>query len=212
MKKYFAAAVFLFLVIFPAFPAFATNEATVLPVAFTSQAPFGDWSWPWGDFCEEASVVMAYGYMTGKKYSSYEFAVEMLRLAIFELQTLGYEKDTNLSDTIRLLTDHYKYKKARIVFDPTSTMIKNEILRGNLVIAPAAGQLLGNPHFRSPGPRYHMVVIKGFDHADFIVNEPGTRFGNGWRYSQTTLMNAIHDFVPMGDIKNGQKAVIVVEK
>ena len=209
--KYVIGVTFLFLLLAPAL-ALAAPDSALLNVPFTSQAPLNDWSWPWADFCEEASVVMSYAYVTGKKFSTYDFAVEMIKLAIFELKTLGYEKDTNLTDTLRMLTDYYGYKKARIVGNPTSQMIRDEVSKGNLVIVPAAGALLENPYFRAK-PRYHMVVVKGFDHVDFIVNEPGTRFGNGFRYSQTNLMEAMHDFVPESqNITTGRKAVIVVEK
>ena len=155
---------------------------------------------------------MSYAYVAGQQFTTYDFAVEMIKLAIFELKTLGYEKDTNLKDTERMLRDFYGYNKSRIVENPTSAFIRGEIAKGNLVIVPAAGALLENPYFRAK-PRYHMVVVKGFDHADFIVNEPGTRFGNGFRYSQSNLMDAMHDFVPESqNITTGRKAVIVVEK
>ncbi len=210
--KYALGIAFLFLLTVPSVT-LAASESALLSVSFTSQAPFGDWSWPWQDFCEEASIVMSYSYVTGKQFTTYDFAVEMIKLAIFELKTLGYEKDTNLTDTLRMLTEHYGYPKARIVENPTSQLIRDEVSKGNLVIVPAAGQKLENPYFRAPGPRYHMVVIKGFDHADFIVNEPGTKFGNGFRYSQSNLMDAMHDFVPEpSDITTGRRAIIVVEK
>jgi len=210
--KYAWCLAFLFLAIMPSF-ALAAYESALLSLPFTSQAPFGDWSWPWADFCEEASIVMSYAYVAGKQFTTYDFAVEMIKLAIFELKTLGYEKDTNVADTLRMLTDYYGYKKARIMENPTSQLIRDEVLKGNLVIVPAAGQKLENPYFRAPGPRYHMVVIKGFDHSDFIVNEPGTRLGNGFRYSQSNLMDAMHDFVPEpAAITVGRKAVIIVEK
>ena len=209
--KYVIGVTFLFLLLAPAL-AFAAPDSALLNAPFTSQAPLNDWSWPWADFCEEASIVMSYAYVTGKKYSTYDFAVEMIKLAIFELKTLGYEKDTNLKDTERMLRDFYGYNKSRIVENPTSAFIRGEIAKGNLVIVPAAGALLENPYFRAK-PRYHMVVVKGFDHADFIVNEPGTRFGNGFRYSQSNLMDAMHDFVPESqNITTGRKAVVVVEK
>lgn len=210
--KYVIGVTFLFLLLISPVAAWAADEATILPVPFTSQAPLNDWSWPWADFCEEASVVMSYNYMTGQNWRGLDFAVEMIKLAIFELKTFGYEKDTNLIDTLRMLKEYYHYSKARIVENPTLSFIKDQISKGNLVIVPAAGALLENPHFRAK-PRYHMVVIKGFDHADFIVNEPGTKFGNGFHYSQTNLMSAMHDFVPESqDITTSRKAVIVVEK
>lgn len=209
--KHAITIAFLFLA---AYPALAANDAVILPVPYTAQAPFGNWSVPWSDFCEEASVAMAQAYVTGRggQLSAIDFAIEMLRLAIFELRNFGHDKDTGVAETLRMLRDYYGNTKPHIVYNPTSETIRNAILNGSPVIVPAAGQLLGNPHFKSPGPRYHMVVVKGFDHIDFIVNEPGTRFGNGWHYDQSTLMNAMHDFVANGDITTGRKAVIIVEK
>ncbi|MBI2097056.1 MAG: C39 family peptidase [Candidatus Sungbacteria bacterium] len=208
--KYALVFVFLFAV---ALPTFAAGESALLNVPFTAQAPFGDWSWPWSDFCEEASIAMSYSYVTGKQFTARDFAIEMLKLAIYELQTFGYEKDTNAAETLRMLTDYYRYPKARIVENPTQQLIRDEISKGNLVIIPAAGKLLQNPYFRAPGPRHHTLVIKGFDQSDFIVNDPGTRFGNGYRYSRTNLMEAMHDFVPEpAEITTGRKAVIVIDK
>ena len=52
-KALFIAAFLLFFTILPVY------AADILPVPFTSQAPAGDWSQPYQDFCEEASIVKA---------------------------------------------------------------------------------------------------------------------------------------------------------
>ena len=58
-----------------------------------------------------------------------------------------------------------------------------------------------------------MLVIRGFDDADgsFIVNDPGTRRGNGLRYPQARLLDAIHDW-NNGDVLNGEKRVMILRK
>lgn len=189
------------------------TDTHMLTVPFVVQAPLGNWSWPWQDFCEEASVIMAYSYVTGRSPDRITSALEMLRLAIFELKTFGYEKDTGLVETDRMIREYYKYEKTRIVERPSIDFIKAEIQKGNLVIAPVAGQLLKNPYFVPPGPRYHMVVIRGFSGSSFIVNEPGTRNGEAFRYPMATVMGALHDFVPLPEeITKGRKAVLIVEK
>ena len=184
-----------------------------LSVPFFVQAPLGNWSWPWEDFCEEASSVMAHAYVTGRIPNQLEAAYSMLEVAIFELKTFGIEKDTNLDLTRRILNEYFHDASTSIVENPTAEVIRNEIRQGNIVLVPVAGRLLHNPYFVHPGPRYHMVLVKGFDHDQFIVNEPGTRRGDGLRYSEATLMNAMHDLVPDSQtILSGRKAILVVQK
>lgn len=91
--------------------------------------------------------------------------------------------------------------------------IKDELRTGHIVVVPVAGRLLKNLYFTPPGPLYHMVVIRGFDDADgsFITNDPGTRRGNGLRYPQARLFEAIHDWNG-GDVLNGEKRVMIVNK
>lgn len=192
----------------------ATEGRVLHFVPFVMQAPFGVWEWPWQDFCEEASVVMSYAYVSGQSPTTLQAAYQMVKLAIFEMKTFGHEKDTGLVETEQMIREFYGHKKTRIIENPTAEMIRNEVQNKNLVIVPVAGRVLQNPHFQRGGPRYHMFVVKGFEGADFIVNEPGTKFGNGWRYSEENLMEAMHDFVPSesGSILEGRKAVLVVEK
>ena len=81
------------------------------------------------------------------------------------------------------------------------------------MIVPAAGQMIENPHFKTPGPLYHMVVVIGFDDVKnlFITNKPGTRSGGSFAYDQQKLFAAIHDW-NNGDVLHGEKKMIVVGK
>ncbi len=99
---------------------------------------------------------------------------------------------------------------ARIIENPTIEQIKNSIAKGNPVLVVADGKVLPNPHFRNGGPVYHALVIKGYDGENFITNDPGTQFGESFKYKYDDLMNAIHDWND-GDVKEGRKVVLVLE-
>lgn len=215
MMKFVVAIGFLFLAASPVYAVEEIDKSNLnfmsLNVPFVVQAPLGDWSWPWQDFCEESSVLMAYAYVKGTVPNKYAAARELLRLAVYELKNFGYEKDTNITYTARMLKEYYGYDKIRAMENPTAEVMRDEIRKENVILVPVAGRLLKNPNFVPPGPRYHMVVVKGFDGDIFIVNDPGTRRGDGFRYPAATLMNAMHDLVP-GDILLGSKRVLIIEK
>lgn len=199
--------------------AIAGEQKVVMPetvfweVPFTSQAPFGNWLQPWQDACEETSVLMAVAWARGAELSKEFAAEEILQQVQFEERFFGYHRDTNLKDTARLLKDFYRYDNFDLRYDGvTLDNIKKEIADGNLVIVPLAGELLENPYFVSP-PHYHMVVIRGYDDRtrEFIVNEPGTKYGNAFRYRYDNLMASIHDWTgSAATIVDGEKAMIVV--
>lgn len=182
-----------------------------LAVPFTVQAPHANWEDPYGDFCEEASVLMAASYIKGWTIPNHDFADRKLHeIKDFELQGFGYHKDTTAEETAVILKEFYKIDKVKVVYDPTESDIKKALSEKKVVIIPAAGRQLGNPYFRQPGPLYHMLVIKGYTKEDnFITNDPGTRRGADFIYSPSVLMNAIHDWNG-GDVENGKKVVIIV--
>jgi len=79
---------------------------------------------------------------------------------------------------------------------------------------------LGNPYFRTPGPIYHMLVVKGYDEDEFITNDVGTKRGDGFRYKYDRLISAIHDWDHQSaeggmtdeEIARGRRVLIVIEK
>lgn len=182
-----------------------------LAVPFTVQAPHANWEDPYGDFCEEASVLMAVSYIKNLAIPDADFADQKLKeIMNFEIQRFGYHVDTTAEETTVIIKEFYGINKVRTVYDPTEASIKKSLADGMVVIVPAAGQQLGNPYFRAPGPLYHMLVIKGYTKdGNFITNDPGTRRGADFIYSPGVIMNAIHDWNG-GDVLNGKKVVIIV--
>ncbi len=182
-----------------------------LAIPFTSQAPHKNWELPYQEFCEEASVLMASHYILNKSIPSPEYAdQEMLKIKAWEEQRFGYYKDTTTEETAVILKEYFNIKKIEVIYDPTINQIKEAVAAGKAVIVPAAGRQLPNPNFRSPGPLYHMLVVKGYT-ADgkLITNDPGTRLGADFIYEPEALMNAMHDW-NNGDVENGQKVIIIV--
>jgi hypothetical protein len=99
---------------------------------------------------------------------------------------------------------------ADILKDPTEASMKAALAEGKLIIVPAAGRQLGNPFFQTPGPPYHMLVLRGYTKDGHVItNDPGTKRGENFAYTWTTLINAIHDWNG-GDVENGAKVVIVI--
>ena len=182
-----------------------------LAVPFTVQAPYANWEDPYGDFCEEASVLMAASYINDWDIPNADLADKKLHeIKDFEIKRFGYHKDTTVEETASILREFYKIEKVKIIYDPTSADIKKALSEKRVIIIPAAGRQLENPYFRQPGPLYHMLVIKGYTkEGNFITNDPGTKRGADFIYKPEIILNAIHDWNG-GDVENGQKVMIVV--
>lgn len=196
----------------------AGGETILLKVPFTPQAPDGHWEdQRFQDGCEEASVLMAIKWVKGESLTLAEAKATILDMADWELRSYGVFADTNAQDTAdRLIRDYFSYKKYKVSGDVTTKSIVAELTAGNLVLVPANGQKLNNPHFKAPGPKEHMLVVRGYDKGtdEFITNDPGTRVGEGYRYPTAVLVEAVVDY-PTGDhlpTVSDKKAMIIVSK
>lgn len=209
-RRRFSAGFALVLLILLMRPQDADAQA-VARVPFMSQAPQGKWTSPWKDYCEEASVVMAAHFVWGFPLTPESAMFEMDIIRQFEIAAFGRWRDTGIEETANVLRRLYGFSGVTTTVIAASDDIKKELAAGRIVIAPTAGRLLKNPFFTPPGPVYHMLVIKGFDAARnmFITNDPGTRRGEGLRYAEDVLFNAIRDWNG-GDVMRGEKRVIVV--
>jgi hypothetical protein len=193
------------------------NSSAILPdevnlaVPFTSQAPHQNWDLPYQEFCEEASTLMAASFIRGETISGPDDAdKKMLAIKDFEEKKLGFFKDTNAEETAVILKEYFGLSKIEVISDPAEETIKRALAGGKAVIVPLAGRELGNPHYKRPGPLFHMLVVKGYTRAgDFITNDPGTRSGADYVYRPSILLNAIHDW-NNGDVYKGKKAAIIV--
>jgi hypothetical protein len=181
-----------------------------LKIPFTSQAPNQNWSLPYQQFCEEASVLMVSSYIKNQPIIGPSDAdTKLLAIMNFEIKKFGYYEDTTAEETATILKEFYGIDKVQVVPDPTIPNIKRALSMGKAVLVPLAGQQIGNPNYKQPGPLYHMLVIKGYTKSgDFITNDPGTRKGADYIYNPNVIMNAIHDW--NGDNVNAGKKVILI--
>lgn len=192
------------------------NASTAIPnkiyllTPFLCQAPFGNWSEPWQDACEEASIIMALKKFKDKGSGNQE----ILKLVEFQKQHYGGHFDLTAAKAVKLIKDYYKYDKVKLINDPSIEDIKTELANKNIVVAPMAGRLLGNPCYTPPGPAYHYMLFKGYNDrtGKFITNDCGTKRGKDYRYKYRTAYNAIHDWTgSKKTIAKGKKVIIVFE-
>lgn len=186
------------------------KSAVNLAIPFTSQAPHKNWAMPYAEACEEASVLMVDGYYKKTTYTTDSADAALLKIIAWEEKTFGTSVHTNTVQTARILSEYFGYKNVTVSENVTLEKIKEALSNGHAVIVPTAGIQLGNPHFKSPGPEYHMLVIKGYlEDGTFITNDPGTQYGKNYTYSGAVLLNAIHDY-NNGDTEHGKKMMIIL--
>ena len=208
---------------------FEVKKSEVIPgfvnldVSFLSQAPYAIWDELHNHACEEAAMIMIYYYLTEQELNIETAEQEILSMVDWQIKNWGGHFDLSAKKIVELFENYYGstllttsgYENLEIIYPHTKDLVvgvKKELRKGNPIIVPAAGRLLGNPNFTPPGPLYHILVIKGYDDekSEFITNDPGTRRGADFRYNYQVLENAIHD-LNNGDILNGRKAMIVIK-
>lgn len=199
---------------FLAVPGMALPPKVYLPVPFLCQAPYANWSQPWQDGCEEAAIIMALHYIKGDPLTKASGNQEILDLVDFQVKKYGGHDDLTAEQAARLIKDYYKYDKVDVRYDIKVQDIKDELAKGNIVIAPMAGRLLNNPYYTPPGPAYHYMLFKGYDDkkGEFITNDMGTKRGRNYRYKYNVAYKAIHDWIgSKKTIAQGRKAAIVIK-
>lgn len=192
-----------------------SSPFVLLDVPFTSQAPSGDWANPmFQNGCEEASMIIAWHWLNHTPITQTSAVQEITNIANYELNLDENYNDRSAQDTAQLFKKYYNYQNVSYRVNISARDIIAELEKGNLVITPMNGQILGNPFYKAPGPAEHMIVIIGYDptHKEFITNDPGTRHGKSYRYKVPVFEAAIRDY-PTGyhePISSIQKNMIVV--
>ncbi len=197
----------------------APVESITYNVPFTAQAPLGNWEDPYQqDGCEEASALMAVRWAKAEPIPGPETARDII-VAAGEWQKQNYPTaiDTSAEDTAdRIIRNYFEWPHVTVKEINSLDPILRTLQEGSLVITPMNGQALGNPNYTGEGPERHMLVVIGYDAqaGEVITNDPGTRQGSGYRYSEDIFWNAIRDY-PTGDkvpITSVNKMMIVVSK
>jgi len=189
------------------------KEEVKLNVPFTSQAPYKNWTSPYDEACEEASLLMLEYYINGDELTVEKANTEILKLTDSVAKN-GWQVDMSTKQLQELAKKVYKRRSVRYTGDSvTIKNIKLLISAGYPVVVPTDGKKLKNTNFKNGGPKYHMIVLVGYDKAGFYAHDPGTQFGAMYKYSYDTIRDSIHEWT--GDrktISRGEKAMLVLEK
>ncbi|MDD3145496.1 MAG: C39 family peptidase [Candidatus Gracilibacteria bacterium] len=195
-----------------------------LDIKFYSQFPLDistgkKYEEPYQNFCEEASLLNGYYYLIGKEPNLKEYDKDLLKLKELEdLLFKGGYKHTSLEETLQLLIafqgDNQKVF-GEIIENPAIEIIKENISKGNPIIAPGYGKGLSNNLFLGGGPIYHNLLIKGYTEQNFIVNEVGVSKGDGYNYKINEIMENIHNFdekLYPNNFIEGKKEILILYK
>ncbi len=191
-----------------------------LAIPFTPQAPTANWDELHNEGCEEASAIMAAFYFSPPETEKNNEAAldpkivesEISKLTDWQQQTFGYHLSINTEETSRMVEEVYGLE-TEIIKNFTADDIKKALAKGKLVLLPANGRLLKNPYYKQPGPIYHMLVIRGYNSAGFITNDPGTKRGKNYFYSYETLNSASGNWSRQANaVDQSQKQILLVWK
>jgi hypothetical protein len=197
-----------------------TNPAIHQGVPFILQAPLGNWDNPiFQNACEEASMLMAMAWVENQSVSPQDAYWKILDIARFENDTLGFNADTSIFDVEKIFQNFFRYSNIRVKEKVILDDLTFELRKGNIIIVPVDARLLKNPHYTPPGPIAHMLVVTGYDPGtqEFITNDPGTSFGENYRYKETVFFNALWSYpssptaLSAPSSANKKTAILVVE-
>lgn len=167
------------------------------PVPFAMQAPFSNWDMPYQEMCEEASLILAAKYFKNEPISKQIMDDELTKLREWEETTLGFYTDST-AEEVKFMGEETLGLEIEVSENVTVENIKTQLNNGYLVLAPTAGRELHNPFFKQPGPLYHMLVIRGYNDKNFIVNDVGIGKGEAYQYPFHIVLNAVHDLPVIG--------------
>ncbi len=193
----------------------AANSRIAYKVPFLCQAPEGKWTQPYEDACEEAAIIMAVHYVNGTTLNSNTGKNEILAMVNHQKKLFGGHFDLSVEKSLVLIRALKLNISAEVIPIKKHEDILGALKKGNILIVPAAGRMLNNPFYTSPGPVYHYLVITGFDDSKqmFITNDPGTKRGHGYTYSYNRLFDAIHDWTgTAANLTKGQKMAILIHR
>jgi hypothetical protein len=186
-------------------------------VPFYVQSPFALWDDLHNEACEEASLLMAESWLKDEILSREELDQKIKEAVAWQEKIWGGHFDLSVQRSVELAHKYFDLEKIYYTSLESIQGVKKELAEGNLVILPTAGRLLNNPYYTSPGPAYHMLIVTGYNSKGIVTNDPGTRRGESFLYSEDVLWSSIHDWpLALGeghaDLPKDEKAKIVEEQ
>ena len=178
-------------------------------VPYTSQAPAGNWSEPWGNACEETSIYMVSSFYANdpiKRDAAIKNIKNILAVKNKDFKVSKDESLQEISDLIKALGFPWTTK---IVENPTEEQLKQELSANRPIIVPVYAPTLTT----NDGQDYHVMVLIGYDDATktFIVNDPGVANGQSRHFPYDKFMQAIHD-LNQKNYHAGQPAVLFTQQ
>lgn len=183
-----------------------------LHVPFYMQAPDNKRVLPWTEACSEANIVLAAYYIQDKILTKDEFKQQILMITKVQKKLFGTYIETPLEELKKTYDRFYpNIGHTKIIENPTILDIKKELAQWNIIISPSAGKKLDNKYYSDGGPRFHTLLIRGYDNKYFYTNDVGISRGEKFPYLKQTIIDANHDLVE-GDITQWPKRMLVIEK
>lgn len=185
-----------------------TSDTTtkIIAVPYISQAPDGNWSAPWNEACEEASITMVEVFYHGTEPASAETIKTAIRsMVTWENQTFRKNDDTDAEETVQLI-DHLGTFQAMIHRQPTIQELKKELDENHPIIALLNMYDLYEEH--PQGDSYHVVVLTGYDDAkkEFFLQDPARSEQKSYAYEK--VVHALHDYNPKTKEADGVPTVL----
>lgn len=195
-----------------------------LDITFYSQFPLDIATWvkyeePYQNFCEEASLLNWYYFLTGKNPDLEEYNLDLLKLK--ELEDIlfdGWYMHTSLQDTLKLLIA-FQADEQQIFWDiienPDVNIMKENISKWNPIIVPVYGKWLSNDLFIWWWPLYHNLLIKWYTEQNFIVNEVWVSKWDWYNYNIQELMENIVNYdenLYPDNFKKWKKEILILYK
>ncbi len=205
----------------PSTPVTGTVEEPSLPVVikplpaelnlaapFYSQAPHGDWSFPWQEACEEASLLLAANVYGKHNWSREEFNTEILNMVKWQEGKFGTYLDTTVAQTAVIANEYLKLETITHE-NPTYEDVRKILNKGHFILMFFSGKELWNPYFTNGGPLYHVLLVKGYKGTNTVItHDVGTKRWADYMYSWDVLESAMHDFAT--PIQNGPKRMLEI--
>ncbi|MCF7906724.1 C39 family peptidase [Patescibacteria group bacterium] len=192
-------------------------EKVQYSVPFYGQSPFALWDDLHNEACEEASLLMAKSWLDNNQLNLEELDQKIIDAVTWQEKVWGGHFDLSVQRSVELAHKYFDLEKIYYTSLESIQGVKKELAEGNLVILPTAGRLLNNPYYTSPGPAYHMLIVTGYNSKGIVTNDPGTRRGESFLYSEDILWSSIHDWpLALGeghvDLSKDEKAKVVEEQ